>query len=359
MFVRMFPYNAAILGTGIDLPDRIVRNDELESLLQLKSGFIESRTGILERRWCNPADTVGSMATTAAIAAVKDANVKSIQCMVIARDAIMTRRARSIGLPVIKALAREGVDVSNCYSIDIVNYCPGFIHALNIANLTVSSGEAENVLVVASTAYTDVIRTESGFHEAFGDKFNLNDLVSQYSLGVEGYFQAPKYNMFLWGCGAGAMVVGRSDTARIGDYKARACSSERFQKDSFGFAETPNGHSFASLDGQSIYRFAMTEVATFIGDFFHDRGYSLDLGNEIIVPHQPNPRILKDLAKELEIPEGKMVVTCDTLGNMIGASIPITYHLAKQSGRIHKGQIVLLCSFGDSYLTTAGIMVEA
>lgn len=351
----VLPYPTAILGTGIYLPSRIVSNAEIEPLLELEPGFIESRTGILERRWCGAADTVESMAAIAAVTAVKDANVCAIQRIIVVRDAIMTRRARSIGLPVMEALEGEGVDVDNCHSVDIVNYCPGFIHAINIANLTVGSGEAENVLVVASTAYTDIIRTEAGFHERFGDKFKPNDLVSQYSLGQEDCFQSPKYNMFLWGCGAGAMVVGRSDVARIGYYNAR--SSERIKKDCFGFAETPDGRSFVSLDGTSVYRFAMAEVSAFIKDFL--RNCEQEGNDVIIVPHQPNPRILKDLAKKVEMLEGRMLVSCDMLGNMIGASIPITYHLAKKDDRIQKDQIVLLCSFGDSYLTTAGILVQA
>lgn len=349
------PHSTAILGTGIYLPNKIVSNAELEPLLGLESGFIESRTGMRERRWCDVKDTVESMAASAAVAAIEDAGVDSIQRIVIVRDAIMTRRARSIGLPVMERLAKEGVDVSNCHSVDIVNYCPGFIHALDIANLSVGSGEAENVLVLASTAFTDIIRTEPGFHERFGDKFKLDVLVSQYSLDPENYFQAPKYNMFLWGCGAGAMVVGRSEVARIGCYSAR--SSEKIKRDCFGFAETPDGRSFVSLDGASIYRFAISEVSLFIKSFLHSQGYGLD-GEELIVPHQPNPRILKDLAKKLEVPESKMLITCDTLGNMIGASIPITYHMARKDGRIGKGQTVLLCSFGDSYLTVAGIFVQ-
>lgn len=349
------PYPAAILGTGIFLPKKVVSNAELECVLKLEPGFIESRTGILERRWCDTADTVESMAVAAAVAAIKDARTTSVQRILVVRDAIMTRRARSIGLPVMNGLAEEGVDVSNCHSVDIVNYCPGFIHALNIANLSVGGGEAENVLVVASTAYTDIIRIEPGFHESFGDKFKPNELVSQYSLGLEDCFQSPKYNMFLWGCGAGAMVVGRSNDARIGYYNAR--SSQRIKSDSFGFAETPDGRSFVSLDGTSVYRFAMLEVSIFIKDFLHDQGYSLE-GDEVIVPHQPNPRILRDLAKKLDISENKLLMTCDTLGNMIGASIPVTYHLARKVGRIQKGQTILLCSFGDSYLTTAGILVQ-
>jgi 3-oxoacyl-[acyl-carrier-protein] synthase-3 len=351
----VLPYSAAILGTGIFLPNKIVRNNELENLLGLEQGFIESRTGILERRWCGETDTIESMAVVAAINATKDANVGSIQRIIIVRDAIITKRAMSIGLPIMKGLAKEGIDVSNCHSIDIINYCPGFIHALDIANLSVGSGEVENVLVVASTAYDDIIITKPEFHKSFGDKFELNELVSQYSLGPENCFQAPKFNMFLWGCGAGAMVVGRSEVTHIGHYNAR--SSERIKKDIFGFVETPDGRSFASLDGTSVYRFAMSEVFLFIKDFLHNQDYELE-GEEIIVPHQPNPRILKDLLKKLEMPESKMLITCDMLGNMIGASIPITYHLARKDGRIRKDQVVLLCSFGDSYLTVAGIMIQ-
>ena len=138
-------------------------------------------------------------------------------------------------------------------------------------------------------------------------------------------------------------------------FKVDSRASKKLKFDSYGIGEAVNGKSFGSLDGRAIYRYAQTEVPTFIDEFLKD----LDLTQEDIsalIPHQPNPRILRDLSKRLRIPEEKVLVSCDDLGNMIAASVPITYHLARVNGKIKKGDIVMMCSFGDSYLTTSGIV---
>lgn len=349
--------NASILGSGAYLPDRIVPNEELEKILGLPRDFIEPRTGIKERRWSNDEETVDYMAIKASINAVKDAKVNAIDRLIISRDAILTRRAHSIGLPIIEGLKKEGINVENCFSIDLANYCPGFLHGLNIAQLMVRANQAENILVIGSTNYRDMIETNSGFNEQFKEGFDPdNECVSQYSLNYsKGGFQAPALNAFLWGCGAGAVVVGESDKDRMYGYNARGSSQLLY--DTYGIGESECGQSFGSLDGKAIYRFAMKEVPQFIEDFVHENFLDLD-DIDILVPHQPNPRMLKDLSKRISIPERKMIVSCDLLGNMIGASVPITYHQARKTGRIKSGDTVLMCSFGDSYLTVSGMLFE-
>lgn len=345
--------NVGIKGSGIYLPERRVGNAELEGMLGLESGFIEPRTGIKERRWSNEQESVEYMASQAALNAAKDAGIIKVDQLVIARDLITTRRAYSIGLPIMQELEKNGIDVSDCTSVDICNYCPGFVHGANIAQLMVRSGQAENVLVVASTNYRDMINADKEFNRQFGESFDsTRPLVSQYSLGSNGQFQPPALNAFLWGCGAGAVVIGETEEDSIRGFRARA--SKKLKFDSYGIGEVINGKSFGSLDGKAIYRYAQTEVPRFMDDFLK----SIELTQQdidILIPHQPNPRILNDLSKRLEIPEEKILISCDYLGNMIAASVPITYHLGRKDGKIKSGDNVLLCSFGDSYLTTSAL----
>ena len=347
--------NTSITGSGIYLPERKVGNGELEEKLGLEEGFIESRTGIKERRYSNEEETIGFIASRASLNAVKDAGIDKVSRLVIARDLIATRRAYSIGLEVMQALEKEGIDVSDCTSLDICNYCPGFVHGLNVGNLMVSSGQTKNALVVASTDYTDMISTDREFNKQFTETFDPdNAVVSQYSLR-EGRFQSPALNAFLWGCGAGAVVVGESDRNRVKGFRAR--SSKRLKFDSYGIGEAKNGKSFGSLDGITIYRYAQREVPVFIDEFLGELDLAKD-GISVLIPHQPNPRILEDLSKRLEIPQEKILVSCDYLGNMIAASVPITYHLARKDSRINSGDTVMMCSFGDSYLTSSGMVFE-
>ena len=346
--------NTSIIGSGIYLPERKVGNKELEEKLGLEEGFIESRTGIRERRYSNEEETVGFMASRASLNAVRDAEINKVDRLVIARDLMATRRAYSIGLQIMQHLEKNGIDVSDCTSLDICNYCPGFIHGLNIANLMVNSGQTQNALVVASTNYIDMVNIDGKFNSQFPETFDPNSsVVSQYSLR-EGRFQAPRLNAFLWGCGAGAVVVGESDKNRIRGFRTR--SSRRLKLDSYGIGEAKNGKSFASLDGIAIYRYAQREVPVFVNEFLEE----LDLTKEdisVLIPHQPNPRILEDLSKRLQFPRERILVSCDYLGNVIAASIPITYHL-ERGNKIKSGDTIMMCSFGDSYLTSSSIVFE-
>lgn len=345
--------SVGILGSGIYLPSKVVYNQQLEVALSLQPGFIESRTGIKERRWTDT-ETVVSMAVEASIDAVKDAGITSIDRIFVCRDVILTKRAYSIGLPIIECLKDSGIDVDGAFSIDISNYCPGFIHALHLAEQAVSYDNIENVLVVASTDYKDMVDTTSDFNTLLTEKFRVVESVRQYSLGTEGCFQAPRLNAFLWGCGAGAFVVGRNKEGMICGYSASG--SRKIRRDSYGIGETKHGTGFASLDGKAIYQFAIQEVPDFLSWYLKKQNLTwADI--DFLIPHQPNPRILAELGKRLNLPKEKVLVSCDTLGNMIAASIPITYHLNKKNGKICQGSRILICSFGDSYLTVAAIIV--
>lgn len=342
---------ASILGSGIYLPDKKVSNAWLEDILDLEPGYIESTTGIKERRWSNSDETVEYMAAEAVASAVSDSGVKDVGAVFICRDAMLTRRAHSY-MPEIKSkLESRGVNTKGVFSIDLINYCAGFAHACNLASLMVQAGQIQNAAVVASTNYENTIVKDPNFHEQMGKVFDRNNpLVSQFSVRDDNSgFQSPALNSFLWGCGAGAVVIGQTEDNRIIGYNAK--SNIRYGEDNFGFGETKDGDAFCVLDGASIYKFAMTEIPPFTKETAIKLG--IDLGKTKLVPHQPQPRMLEKLAERIGVPQEHMMKTCDYLGNCTASSVPITYHVAKQQGKILTGDDVSFLSFGDSYLTSS------
>jgi 3-oxoacyl-[acyl-carrier-protein] synthase III len=348
-------YGVCIKGSGTYVPSTVLSNQALEQRLGLEPGFIASRTGIQERRITEAGENVVSMATAAALEAVRLADVPVVDQVLVARDAILTKRALSPGLAVIKALANAGIDVSRCTVMDTCNYCPGFLHALHFAELRIRYGEIRSALVVAATDSGDL--TQSLLHQDWspGDmrwESALNSEVLHYS--IPHHYQDPKLNAFLWGSGAAAVVLERSERDLVLRYDVRA--SRISLHETFGLGEDRLGNGFCSLDGGAVYKFAMREVTAFIRDFLHSNGVAID--NVVIVPHQPNPRMLSDLLDRLGNNDIRMEQTCSTFGNMVAASVPFTYHRACQAGRIKEGEQVFLCSFGDSYLTVAGLLFE-
>lgn len=347
--------HAAILGSGVSLPKRIMTNDEMERALGLEPGFILEHTGIQERRWTDDDNTLASMAAEAALDAVKEAAVSRITRILIARDTILTRRAFPIELPVIEKLMAAGIQTRGAASAgDFDNFCPGICHAINYAWLMVACGQAENVLIVAPTDYSDMVDLDPAFNRN-NDVFGPSKMIRQFSIPSTKHLQPPKMNAFLWGCGAGALVIGKSDQDGILAYGIEG--TQRFHHAAYGIGETTNNKGFTALDGRAISMFALAEVPGILDRFLNEHNLTAaDI--DIMVPHQPNPRLLARVAQRLNWPEDKMVVICDKLGNLIGASIPVAYHLAKKEGRIRKGHTVLFCAFGDKLLTAAVVLLR-
>ncbi len=345
----------AILGSGIYLPSQKVSNEELEKLLGLKPGYIEETTGIKERRWAAQArntdyETEGFMALSASHWALKEAGLKKVDAFFVCRDIIANQRAHSY-MPEIKSiLERDGIDTSGAVSVDIANNCASFAPACNLANLMIQAGQIENAVVVASSKFDDIIVKRPEF---YGDPRNFNPnslMVRNFSVDPSNPgFQSPALNSFLWGSGAGAVVIGKAPQRNILGYSAK--SNTKYLEDNFAFGQTSLGETFCVLDGASIYKYAMTEIPAFLRET--ERKLGLDLKKMKLVPHQPSPRMLDRLAERASLSKENVMQTCEYLGNMASASIPITYHLSRQEGKIAPGDDVAFLSFGDSYLTSS------
>lgn len=341
--------NASILGSGFYIPERKVKNEELESLLGLEKGYIESTTGMKERWWAlDSFDSVERMAVKAAEDAVNDSKVKSIDTVIITRDAILTDRARSL-MPEIKSALSQKIEVEGLYSIDLANHCASFAHGCNLASLLVKDGQARNALVVASTKFDDLVVTEPEFYSAFKDGFNKDNSQIHRLSTNNPQFQSPARSAFLWGSGAGAVVIGETAENRIIGSCARG--NTKYQQDNFAFGETTKKHAFCVLDGASIYKYGMSELPKFFDDAIRKLGLNKETVK--VIPHQPQPRMLERFAEKSGIAKDNVMITCDYFGNMAAASIPLAYDLAKKTGKIVPGDDVLFLSFGDNYLTAS------
>lgn len=346
---------ASILGSGAYIATNKIGNRELEEMLALEPGFIEQRTGMKERRWSSSIETTEYMASWASRCAVEDSGVKKIDKMIIVRDGITTSRWKSLCLPVKKYLSGRGIDVEGCDSIDTVQGCKGFADGVNIAQLLVRDNQADNVLVFSSTDYTDLIETDREFNVRMGDVFDAKDKdIRKCSVpALFQQYQSPALNGFLWGCGAGAVVVGKTDTNRI--IGARSISNLGHPYNSVGIAESTTGKNMIYMAGRGIYSFAKEELPGFITDTLGKFGLSINQIN-VFVMHQPQPRMVRELREGLGLPEEKMPITCDYLGNSIGATVPITFHQLREAGKIKSGDIIFMGSFGDQYLGASAVI---
>ena len=318
--------NVGIIGTGSYVPKQILKNRDLEKMVDTTDKWIVDRTGIRERRIAADDETNVTMGRIALERALDNARIapEAIEMLVVGTNT--TEPAwPSAGGHIAKMLnLRESIPF-----LDIQAGCTGFNYALSIAELFVKSGQYRTVAVVG----TDKL-------SAITDYKDRNTCV-------------------LFGDGAGAIILQQRAEEGIirshlgGNYKRRDFLVLRKNGE--------NGNRFMWMDGRKVYVFAkaaMMESCLRVLDpgGTASKGELRALFDQVnkIIPHQANARIIKGAAENLEawleLPEGavekKMIVTIEKYGNNSTASIPLALDVSLRDGRLKKGDLVILVGFG-------------
>jgi 3-oxoacyl-[acyl-carrier-protein] synthase III len=308
--------HARLLGVGAYRPRRVVDNAEICRYIDSSDEWIRSRTGIAARRWAGPDETLGAMAEQAAGKAVAAAGISpgDITCVIAATfthlmqtPAIATEIAHRIG-----ATRAAGFDVSAG--------CAGFVHAIVLAADSVRA-RGGHVLVVGVERMSDIL--------------DLTD----------------RSTAFIFGDGAGAVVVGPSDTPGIGPAVWGADGSQADairQSVPWDVLKKDPGHAFPALrqDGQRVFRWAVYEMSKVAGQALEAAGITPD-DLDAFIPHQANERIIDSMTRSMGLP-ARVTVAKDivTSGNTSGASIPMAMEAVLSSGAAVPGDTALLLGYG-------------
>ncbi len=300
---------AKIVGLGHFRPERVVTNDELATRMDTNDEWIRSRVGIAERRFAGPEDTITTMGTAAARAALDEAgltadDIDTIICATCTLPAQIPHGATRIA-------AALGIQAPG--SFDINAACAGFCYGLEVASQTVRSGAAKTVLLVCVEKLTDWI-----------DPTDRN-------------------NAIIFADGAGAAVVTGSDTEQIGPV-SWGCSQD--------LAETiyiADRNSFIHQEGQAVFRWATSAIAPVAIRAAELAG--VDLADiDVLATHQANLRIIDAIAKKVIAagarPDITVVRDIVTTGNTSSASIPIGLDRTRKAGKVRSGDTVLAVGFG-------------
>jgi 3-oxoacyl-[acyl-carrier-protein] synthase-3 len=306
-----------ILGVGAYRPRRVVDNAEVCRHIDSTDEWIRSRTGIVTRRWAGPDETLGVMAEHAASKAVAAAGLTpgDVTCVIAATfthlrqtPAIATEIAHRIG-----ATGAAGFDVSAG--------CAGFVHGLALASDSVRA-RGGHVLVVGVERMTDIL--------------DLTD----------------RSTAFIFGDGAGAVVVGPSDTPGIGPVQWGADGSQAdaiTQSVPWDALRDDPAQPFPALrqEGQRVFRWAVYEMSKVAVRTLEASGLRPD-DLDAFIPHQANERIIDAMTRAMGLP-ARVAVAKDivTTGNTSGASIPLAMEELLSSGRAVPGDTALLLGYGS------------
>ncbi len=324
--------HAAILGVGAYRPARLVPNSDVVDAIDSSDEWIQQRSGIKTRRWAGPEETVQMMSVEASRIAIERAGLdaRQIDCVVVATVSHLLQT------PAVAAAVAHELGTDQAAAFDISAACAGFCHGISMAADFVRAGSARHVLVIGVERLTDIL--------------DLTD----------------RGTAFIFADGAGAAVVGPSDTPGIGPV-VWGSDGEQFDlirqredwRDVVGTPEVPGSGVMPHLvmQGNPVFRWASFAMAKIGQQALDKAGITLD-ELDVFVPHQANMRIIDAMARSMKLPE-RVRIARDVAdqGNTSAASVPLALERMMAEGDAKSGDVALLIAFGAGLAYAAQVVV--
>ncbi|MER5969520.1 ketoacyl-ACP synthase III [Streptomyces sp. NPDC002055] len=330
------PY-ARILGVGGYRPTRVVPNEEILKHIDSSDEWIRSRSGIATRHWAGPDETVAEMSLEASGKAIAAAGITADRIGAV----VISTVSHFKQTPSIATEIAHRLGSGKAAAFDISAACAGFGYGLTIAKGLIVEGSAEYVLVVGVERLSD-----------------LTDVTDRSTA-------------FLFGDGAGAVVVGPSEEPAMGpsiwgsEGDKADVISQTVPWDDFRVGDVrqlPVGEDgelkFPAIrqEGQTVFRWAVFEMAKVAQQALDAAGISAD-DLDVFIPHQANMRIIDSMVKTLKLPEHVTVARdVETTGNTSAASIPLAMERLLATGKAKSGDTALVIGFGAGLVYAATVV---
>lgn len=318
------PY-ARILGVGGYRPIRVVPNDVILETIDSSDEWIRSRSGIESRHWASDEETVAAMSIEASGKAIADAGITAEQI----GGVVVATVSHFKQTPAVATEIADKLGTDKAAAFDISAGCAGFGYGLTLAKGMIVDGSAEYVLVIGVERLSD-----------------LTDLEDRATA-------------FLFGDGAGAVVVGPSQEPHIGPtvWGSEGDKSDTI-KQTVPWNEYDSSGKFPAItqEGQAVFRWAVFEMAKVAKEALDASGLSPD-DLDVFIPHQANERIIDSMVKTLKLPEHVTVARdVRTTGNTSAASIPLAMERLLATGEAKSGDTALVIGFGAGLVYAATVV---
>ena len=321
---------AGFLGTGSCLPDKEVTNFDLEKIVDTNDEWIRTRTGISARRIADDQTATSDLAYGASIKAMEAADVTAEELDMI----IVATITPDNSFPSTACTLQDKLGAVNSSAFDVSAACSGFVYASTVVMQFVQSGAAKKILVVGAETLSKIL-----------DFTDRNTCV-------------------LFGDGAGAAIIGPVESGGIVAMELGAKGSGgKFLSQPAGGSRMPatketvdNRLHYIKMDGSEVFKFAVRIMASSSKKVIEKAGWEID-ELDYLIPHQANIRIINSAGKKLKLPSERVHVNLDKFGNTSAGSVPIALDEAVRTGKINKGDKVVLVAFGGG-LTWGALAVE-
>ncbi len=326
-------YRSQIMGMGSYLPPKKLTNHDLEKMVDTNNEWIMERTGIFSRSIAEDGQGTSDLALFAAQEALKNSGLKpqDIEMLIFATvtpDHLMPSAA---------CYLQAKLGLGNIMAFDLNAACSGFVYGLSIADQFIRTGHYKNVLIIGA--------------EILHHKVNYED----------------RGTCILFGDGAGAAVVSRCPE----NSESMILSSHSHADGTLAnLLYVPSGGSvmpftqetldskeiFVVMNGREIFKHAVRAMAQCCQEALDANNMTKD-DIDWVIPHQANVRIIEAVAKHFDIPLEKVIINIENMGNTSAATIPVSLHECLTSGKIKKGDLILLTAFGAG-LTSGSVLLR-
>ncbi len=315
------PRYSRITGTGSYLPPRRLTNEDMTSMLaarglETSDAWIVERTGIRARHFADDGVNASDLALHAARAALHDAGRSADDLDLI----IVATSTPDMVFPSTACILQHKLGVAGCPAFDMQAVCSGFVYGLTVADAMIRAGTARCALVVGSEVFSRIL--------------DFNDRTT----------------CVLFGDGAGAVVLEAS--AEPGILATELHADGRH----VGILCVPGtvsggqvlGDPLLKMDGQAVFKLAVGVLDSAARAVLEKAGRT-EADLDWLIPHQANIRIMQSTARKLKLSLDKLVVTVHEHGNTSAASIPLALDAAVRSGRVQRGDTVMLEGVGGGF----------
>ncbi len=318
-----------ILGTGFSVPDRVVTNDELSQLMDTTDEWIRTRTGIEERHWVTEGETGTDLAQRATELALEMAGAPAGEL-----DAIVYATSSPDHFaPGNGVYLQRQLGISTIPALDIRAQCSGFIYALSVADAWIRSGQYRRVLVVGSEIQSTGLEVSS-----------------------EG-----RNTAVIFADGAGAVLLGADEADKGGilafDLHSEGAHAEKLWVDSPGSMYHPRvsrgqidaGQHYLQMDGREVFRHAVARMPESVRAVLSSAGHTVE-ELDLLLAHQANLRIAEAMQKDLKLRDDQIYNNIMRYGNTTAATIPILLDECVRSGRLERGDLLVMTAFGSGFM---------
>ncbi|MDH3216132.1 MAG: ketoacyl-ACP synthase III [Candidatus Krumholzibacteria bacterium] len=309
-----------ITGTGRYCPPRVLTNEDLEKMVDTSDEWILTRTGIRERRIADRGQACSDLALEASMAALHSAGVGASEL-----DAIIVGTVTGdMVFPATACLIQERLGAKKAAGFDVSAACCGFVYGVSNGHALIASGQMDKVLIVGVDILSKIVDWKD------------------------------RATCVLFGDGAGAVVLEACSAGEgiLGTYmKSDGSLADLLQVPSGGSRDPASpetcarGGHYLKMKGDGVFKYAVRAMEDAVKQVLDRANLTID-DVDLIIPHQANIRILDAVHKRLGVSADRVVVNIDRYGNTSSGTIPIALDEVVRNGRLKKGDVVLMVTFG-------------